>query len=99
VRLVEGPFRHFEGDWRLTPLGDIGCKVEFDLSYEIAAGLLDQVALPAVEFVSRSMIDAFVRRAERILPVDKAQESSAAPALPPLGPMPSATPPNPASSP
>ena len=99
VRLVEGPFRHFEGDWRVTPLGDIGCKVEFDLSYEIAAGLLDQVALPAVEFVSRSMIDAFVRRAERILPVDKPQESSAAPAPPPLGPIPSATPPSPASSP
>ena len=99
VRLVEGPFRHFEGDWRLTPLGDIGCKVEFDLSYEIAAGLLDQVALPAVEFVSRSMIDAFVRRAERILPVDKPQESSAAPAPPPVGPIPSATPPSPASSP
>lgn len=79
VRLVEGPFRHFEGDWRLTPLGDIGCKVEFDLSYEIAAGLLDHIALPAVDVVSRSMIDAFVRRAERVLPIE-----GAAPTQPPL---------------
>lgn len=98
VRLVEGPFRHFEGDWRLTPLGGIGCKVEFDLSYEISTGLLDQVALPAVELVSRSMIDAFVRRAERILPVETATESSGATAQR-FEPMPSATQPSPARSP
>lgn len=74
IRLVEGPFRRFEGDWRLTPLGTIGCKVEFDLSYEIASGLLDHIALPAVELVSRAMIDAFVRRAELMLPVAVAPE-------------------------
>jgi ribosome-associated toxin RatA of RatAB toxin-antitoxin module len=28
VRLVDGPFRRFDGDWRLTPLGDLGCKIE-----------------------------------------------------------------------
>ena len=66
VRLVDGPFRHFDGDWRLTPLGDLGCKIEFDVSYEISDGLLDQLARPAVDFVSRSMMDAFVRRAEHI---------------------------------
>ena len=66
VRLVDGPFRHFDGDWRLTPLGDLGCKIEFDVSYEISDGLLDQLVRPAVDFVSRSMMDAFVRRAEHI---------------------------------
>ena len=68
VRLVEGPFRRFQGDWRLTRLGDLGCKVTFDVSYEISDGLLDRLAIPAVEFVSRSMIDAFVKRAETTLP-------------------------------
>ena len=66
VRLVDGPFRRFDGDWRLTPLGDLGCKVEFDVSYEISDGLLDRLARPAVDFVSRSMMDAFVKRAETI---------------------------------
>ena len=60
VRLVEGPFRRFQGDWRITPLGQLGCKVEFDVSYEISDGLLDKVARPAVDFVSRSMMEAFV---------------------------------------
>lgn len=67
VRLVEGPFRRFEGDWRLTPLGDQGCKINFDLAYEISDGLLDKIAAPAVDFVSRSMMDAFVKRAENTL--------------------------------
>lgn len=64
VRLVDGPFRRFDGDWRLTPLGGIGCKIQFDVSYEISDGLLDRLAKPAVDLVSRSMMDAFVKRAE-----------------------------------
>jgi ribosome-associated toxin RatA of RatAB toxin-antitoxin module/CRP-like cAMP-binding protein len=67
VRLVEGPFRHFQADWHLTPLGNQGCKVNFDLSYEISDGLLDRIAVPAVDLVSRSMMDAFVKRAEATL--------------------------------
>jgi ribosome-associated toxin RatA of RatAB toxin-antitoxin module len=64
VRVVDGPFRRFDGDWRLTPLGHVGCKVEFDVAYELSASLLDRLARPTVEFVARSVIDAFVRRAE-----------------------------------
>ncbi len=67
VRLVEGPFKHFHGDWALTPLGNQGCKINFVLSYEISDGLFDRLAAPAVDKVSRSMVDAFVRRAELTL--------------------------------
>lgn len=69
VRLVEGPFKHFHGDWALTPLGDMGCKVSFALSYEISDRFFDRLAAPAVEIVSRSMMDAFVKRAEQTLTV------------------------------
>jgi ribosome-associated toxin RatA of RatAB toxin-antitoxin module/CRP-like cAMP-binding protein len=67
VRLVEGPFRHFLADWRLTPLGTQGCKIEFALSYEVSDGMLDRVAARAVDVVSRSMMDAFIQRAEKTL--------------------------------
>jgi ribosome-associated toxin RatA of RatAB toxin-antitoxin module len=67
VRLVEGPFRHFQGDWHLTRLGDQGCKVSFSLACEVSQGLLERISMPAVERVSRSMIDAFVQRAEATL--------------------------------
>ena len=66
VRLVDGPFRHFDGDWRLTPLGDLGCKIEFDVSCEISDGLLDRLARPAVDIVARSIMDAFVKRAANL---------------------------------
>jgi len=67
VCLVEGPFRRFQVDWNLTPLGDQGCRIDFDLAYEISDGLLDKVAVRAVELVSGSMMDAFVKRAEDTL--------------------------------
>jgi ribosome-associated toxin RatA of RatAB toxin-antitoxin module len=67
VRLVDGPFRHFLADWRLRPLGPLGCKVEFDLRYEVSDGVLDRVAAKAVDVVSRSMMDAFMRRADATL--------------------------------
>jgi CRP/FNR family transcriptional regulator, cyclic AMP receptor protein len=75
VRLVEGPFRSFKGDWQLTPLGDQGCRIVFDLSFEIADGWFDTIAVSAVERVSRTMMDAFVKRAE-----DTLSASSPAPA-------------------
>lgn len=79
VRLVQGPFKRFTGDWHLTPLGAHGCRINFDLSYEIAEGLLDKVAARAVEMVSRSMMDAFVKRAEATLPKPGSVQAVAAP--------------------
>lgn len=88
VRMVEGPFRHFHADWLLTPLGEggvHGCRINFDLSYEVSDGLLDRVAARAVEMVARSMMDAFVKRAE-----DTLQPASSRPLLTPS--MPAAVP-------
>ena len=36
VRMVEGPFRRFEADWLLSPLGNQGCRIQFALSYEVS---------------------------------------------------------------
>ncbi|MGZ8253519.1 MAG: type II toxin-antitoxin system RatA family toxin [Burkholderiaceae bacterium] len=64
VRGVEGPFRRFHAEWRLARLGDLGCRIDFDVSYEIADGVLARLARPAVDRVSTAMMDAFVRRAD-----------------------------------
>jgi CRP/FNR family cyclic AMP-dependent transcriptional regulator len=90
VRLVEGPFRRFQCNWQLTPLGDQGCRIGFDLSYEIAEGVLDKIAARAVDIVSRSMMDAFVKRAEDILGVGGSTPALAAPLVPQSVPAPSA---------
>ena len=67
VRLVEGPFRQFHGDWHLVPLADQGCKVNFDLSYQPSAGLFDRVASAALERIFGSVVEAFVKRADTTL--------------------------------
>ena len=100
VRMVDGPFRHFHADWALMPLGTQGCKINFDLSYEVADGMLDRVAAKAVDLVARSMMDAFIQRAERIFEpattasptMPAALDVVAAPALH-LPPKPTPTPP------
>lgn len=67
ICLVDGPFKHFEGTWTLTPLGDAGCKVVFTLAYELNERLLEFASQPAVAHITRSMVNAFVRRADATL--------------------------------
>ena len=67
VRMVEGPFTRFHGDWHLASLADQGCKVAFDLSYEPAAGLFDRVATAALDRIFGAVVEAFVKRAEATL--------------------------------
>jgi len=67
LRLVEGPFRQFHGDWRFVPLADLGCKLTFNLSYQTSEGLFDWVAKAAMDRVFDSVVDAFVQRAEATL--------------------------------
>ena len=67
VRLVEGPFKRFQGDWHLLPLADQGCKVSFDLSYQFSEGLVDRVAQVALDRIFGSVVEAFVKRADATL--------------------------------
>lgn len=68
LRLVEGPFKRFLGDWHLVPLGGIGCRASLSLSFDVAEGRFDAVAGPAAERIARAMVDAFVMRAASTLP-------------------------------
>jgi ribosome-associated toxin RatA of RatAB toxin-antitoxin module len=66
VRMMEGPFRQFHGDWHLVPLADQGCKVTFDL-LSILEGLVDRVAKVALDRIFGSVVEAFVKRADATL--------------------------------
>ena len=66
IHLVEGPFRELDGRWRFTALGEHGCKVEFRLSYEFSSRLLSKLLGPVFDFIANSLVEAFVKRADRI---------------------------------
>jgi ribosome-associated toxin RatA of RatAB toxin-antitoxin module len=66
ITLKDGPFRHLHGQWRFRALKADASKVEFDLAYEFATGLLDRAIGPVFSHIANTFIDAFVRRAETV---------------------------------
>lgn len=67
IHLEDGPFRHFEGEWRLRELAPDACKVEFALGYELDSNLVGRLAAPVFESIAGTLVDAFVARADRTL--------------------------------
>jgi ribosome-associated toxin RatA of RatAB toxin-antitoxin module len=65
IQLVNGPFRRFDGEWRLHALDSDACKVAFALDVEFDHGLLTAAATPLVNRMANDLVDAFVRRAEQ----------------------------------
>ena len=65
MRMEGGSFRHFQGEWKLRPLGDAGCHIVFTLEYELALHA-EGLAGPLIDRAADRMVDAFVRRAESV---------------------------------
>jgi ribosome-associated toxin RatA of RatAB toxin-antitoxin module len=63
MKLVRGPFRELEGEWRLTPVGATGCRVELMLRFAFANPLSALLFEPLFETTAASLVDAFVARA------------------------------------
>ena len=91
VKLTRGPFRHFLGEWRLTPLNASACRIDFTLAYEMD-GVAGRIAAPVFARIADNLVDAFVARAARVLPAGiaapKAPPVAALPAEPQVGPEP-----------
>ena len=76
VTLVDGPFSQLDGLWRFVPLPVPGagahpgtasaCKIEFDMRYAFANGLLDAAISPVFDRIAGTFVDSFVRRAEQV---------------------------------
>lgn len=66
MRLLDGPFNHFNGIWRFDALSDDACKVSLDMDFE-ASNRLTGAALAAVfKQVANMMVDSFVKRADEV---------------------------------
>ncbi|MGE5160456.1 MAG: type II toxin-antitoxin system RatA family toxin [Betaproteobacteria bacterium] len=63
IHMQDGSFRHFFGEWKLLPLGTLGCRIDFSLRYELAMHT-EKLAGPLIDRAANQMVDAFVRRAE-----------------------------------
>ena len=66
MRLVDGPFRALDGEWRFIGLDGCGCKVAFNLRYEFSSRVLATLVGPVFGYIADTLVEAFVKRAERI---------------------------------
>jgi ribosome-associated toxin RatA of RatAB toxin-antitoxin module len=62
MQFVSGPFRVLEGLWTLTPLGDLGCRVELEMRLEFSNRVAGALFEPLFETTAASLVDAFVKR-------------------------------------
>jgi ribosome-associated toxin RatA of RatAB toxin-antitoxin module len=63
MQFVSGPFRVLEGLWTLTPLGDLGCRVELEMRFEFSNRVAGTLFEPLFLDTAASLVDAFVKRA------------------------------------
>ena len=73
IHLEHGPFRHFEGEWRLARLTPAACKIEFCLRYEFESLVMATLAGPVFGRMANTLVNAFVGRAEQVYGGDAAE--------------------------
>ena len=66
IELVDGPFSHLDGRWSFAEMAARGCKVGFEMRFEISNRVLARVLAPWFEEIARTMVDAFCRRAHQV---------------------------------
>ena len=64
LELVDGPFKHLQGEWNFIALGDErACRVELKLSYSFDS-VFGALVGPVFDRIAATLVDSFVKRAE-----------------------------------
>lgn len=66
ITLVKGPFRHLQGKWGFSAVGERGCKVSLELEFELTGHLFDRIFQPIFHHVANSLVDLFCKRAVEV---------------------------------
>ena len=63
MALKEGPFRTLQGSWHFNAIGDLGCRVQVEIEYELG-GMLGKLMVGVADSVAERVVLAFTRRME-----------------------------------
>ncbi len=66
MRLVDGPFKHFEGRWGFHEIDASSCKVTLDLDFAFSNPILALTAGKWFEQTASEQVDALCRRADQV---------------------------------
>lgn len=63
MKLENGPFKHFKGSWRFSPLESDHCLIDLNMEFEFSNPLFSMVLNALFNQLCVSMMDAFRRQA------------------------------------
>lgn len=63
MQFLDGPFKTFTGEWNFTPLGENGCKIDFQLKYQFSNILVEKAIGPVFSYISKNIVDSFIKEA------------------------------------
>ncbi|MDC0178326.1 type II toxin-antitoxin system RatA family toxin [Woeseiaceae bacterium] len=69
IELIDGPFRHLQGGWRFTEIGEEGCKLALELDFEFENMFVDMIFGSFFEDTCNSLINAYSKRAKTVFGV------------------------------
>ena len=61
MSLREGPFEVLEGRWQLTPLGDLGCRVDLCIDF-VPKGIVARILSSFTDRIADRLVDSFSDR-------------------------------------
>lgn len=65
MSMLEGPLRSLDGEWRFTPYGDGGCRIDLRLAFEPKSRLLGLATTLAFQRLADRMVEDFSAAALR----------------------------------
>jgi ribosome-associated toxin RatA of RatAB toxin-antitoxin module len=68
MKLLHGPFRDLQGEWRFEPIGNRGSRVYFRIEFEFKNRLAANAFNAVFEAMCGTIIEAFAQRARTIYP-------------------------------
>ena len=69
MKLLEGPFKNLQGEWRFIQLGTDGCKISLELDFEMTNGVMSSVFGKGFGKIADRLVDDFCKRAEQVYQV------------------------------
>jgi ribosome-associated toxin RatA of RatAB toxin-antitoxin module len=66
MKLLEGPFKNLQGEWRFVQLGEDGCKISLELDFEMTRGPVAAMFGKGFGKIADRLVDDFCKRAEKV---------------------------------
>jgi ribosome-associated toxin RatA of RatAB toxin-antitoxin module len=64
MELLKGPFSNLSGLWEFTQLGEDGCRIKMDLSFDFDSRVMNMTLAGVFNVAADTMVDAFCERAD-----------------------------------